>query len=521
MRTVELYAAVRRAVFVEGLSQREAARRFGLSRTTVTKMMEFAVPPGYRRSRPPRRPKLEPYLGIIDQTLEQDTHQPRKQRHTAWRLFERLREEYGYEGGYTVVKDYVREKRLTGQEMFVPLSHPPGHAQVDFGEADVVIAGVRQKAHYFVIDLPHSDDAFVMAFPGETSEAFCEGHNRAFAYFEGVPARILYDNSTIAVARILGDGTRHRTRVFSELQSHYLFEDRFARPAKGSDKGKVENSIGLARRHFFVPVPRAGSFEELNARLVEQCRNRRSRRLRGHSQTIGERFEQDRQALLPLPATPYDACDKQSTRVTSLSLVRYRSNDYSVPTAYGHRQVLVKGYVDEVVICCGAGIIARHPRCYGREETVYDPLHYLALLEHKTNAFEQAAPLQGWELPPEFEQLRHLLEVRQAWSQHTRSQHTRSQQTRSRTKHGTREYIQVLRLFECFAFETVAWAVREALRLQAISFDAVKHLVLCRIEQRPARLDLTLYPHLPVAQVSTTAVTEYLGLLSSPSPGGE
>jgi hypothetical protein len=188
--------------------------------------------------------------------------------------------------------------------------------------------------------------------------------------------------------------------------------------------------------------------------------------------------------------------------VTSLSLVRYRSNDYSVPTAYGHRQVLVKGYVDEVVICCGAGSIARHPRCYGREETIYDPLHYLALLEHKTNAFEQAAPLQGWELPPEFEQLRHLLEVRQI-------------------KRGTREYIQVLRLLECFAFETVSWAVREALRLQAISFDAVKHLVLCRIEQRPARLDLTLYPHLPVAQVSTTAVTEYLGLLSNASNGGE
>jgi transposase len=501
MRTVELYAAVRRAVFVEGISQREAARRFGLSRTTVAKMMQFSIPPGYRRSRPPRRPKLEPYLGVIDQILDQDTHHPRKQRHTAWRLFERLCEEYGYRGGYTTVKDYVREKRLSGQEMFVPLSHPPGHAQADFGEAEVIIAGVRQKAHFFVMDLPHSDDAFVMAFPGETSEAFCEGHNQAFAYFGGVPARIVYDNSKIAVARILGEGARKKTLIFSELQSHYLFEERFARPAKGNDKGKVEGLVGYARRNFMVPIPRAGSFEELNLRFQEQCHQRRARLLRGHQQSIGERFERDQQVFLPLPATPYDACDKVTTRATSLSLVRYRSNDYSVPTAYGHRQVLVKGYVGEVVISCGTGIIARHERCYGREETIYDPLHYLALLEHKTGAFEQAAPLQKWELPEEFAQLRHLLEVRQA-------------------KRGTREYIQVLRLLECFAFESVAWAVGEALRLQAISFDAVKHLVLCRIESRPARLDLALYPHLPTAQVATTLASDYQGLLGTASQLG-
>ena len=182
--------------------------------------------------------------------------------------------------------------------------------------------------------------------------------------------------------------------------------------------------------------------------------------------------------------------------------MRYRSNDYSVPTAYGHRQVLVKGYMDQVVICCGTEIIARHPRCYEREETLYDPLHYLALLEHKTNALEQAAPLQKWELPAEFGQLRHLLEVRP---------------NKRGKRSGQREYVQVLRLLECFPFETVAWAIREALRLQAISLDAVKHLVLCRIEQRPAHLDLTLYPHLPVAQVSITAVSEYLGLLSYPA----
>lgn len=496
MHTVELYAVVRRAVFVEGISRREAARRFGLARKTVRKMLEFAVPPGYHRQKPVARPKLAPYVGLIEEILRADTHQPRKQRHTAKRIFERLRDEHGFSGGYTIIKDYVREQRLSQQEMFVPLAHAPGAAQADFGEAEVVMGGRPETAHFFVMDLPHSDDGFVMAFPAETSEAFCEGHNRAFAYWQGVPQQILYDNTRIAVARILGDGTRQRTQVFSELQSHYLFADCFGRPGKGNDKGKVENLVGYARRNFMVPIPHANSYEELNARLLEQCQQRRARRLRGHQETIGQRLERDRQALLPLPATPYEACDKQVTRVTSLSLVRYRSNDYSVPVCYGHRQVLLKGYVHEVVICCGSEVIARHARSYEREDTIYNPLHYLALLERKSNALDQAAPLQTWQLPAEFAQLRRLLEARLG-------------------KPGKREYIQILRLLECFPQEVVTLAAREALRLQAISFDALKHLVLCRIEHKPAHLDLLHYPHLPVAQVAMTAVSDYLGLLSA------
>ena len=220
-----------------------------------------------------------------------------------------MRDEYDFTGGYTIVKDYVRDKKLGGQEMFVPLVHPPGDAQADFGEALVVIDGVQRKAHYLVVDLPPSDDAFVKAFPAETTEAFCEGHNAAFRYFGGVPRSILSDNTTLAVARILGDGRRKRTRVFSELQSHYLFSDRFGRPGKGNDKGKVEGLVGYARRNFMVPAPRFPSWEAFNEQLEAQCLNNRKRRLRRHTETIEERFKRDRQALLPLPPTPYDACD--------------------------------------------------------------------------------------------------------------------------------------------------------------------------------------------------------------------
>ena len=286
--------------------------------------------------------------------------------------------------------------------MFVPLAPPPGDAQADFGEALVVIDGVERKAHYLVVDLPHSDDAFVKAFPAETTEAFCDGHNAAFRYFGGVPRRMVYDNTKLAVARMLGDGTRQRTRVFSELQSHYLFDDRFGRPGKGNDKGKVEGLVGYARRNFFVPVPRFASWDALNLDLASKCRERRGRRLRRHAETIGERFARDRHALLPLPPVPYDACDTRPTRVTSWSLVRYRRNDYSVPTAYGHRAVVGKGYVDDVVIVCGSEEIARHRRSYDREALIFDPRPYLALLERKTGAFDQAAPLAGWALPDEF-----------------------------------------------------------------------------------------------------------------------
>ena len=495
MYNVELYARVRRACMVEGMSTREAARVFGLHRDTVRKMLAYSVPPGYRRQSAPRRPKLDPYRGVIDRILEEDRSLPKKQRHTAKRIYERLRAEHGFTGKYTIVKDYVRERRLRTREMYVPLSHPAGHAQCGFGQAKAVVGGVEQTVHYFVLDLPHSDGCFVKAYPVETTEALCDGHVSAFSFLGGVPRSILYDNTTLAVAKILGDGRRQRTRVFSELQSHYLFEDRFGRPGKGNDKGKVEGMVGYARRNFLVPVPSFPSFDALNVYLEERCLERLGRQMRGHRETIGQRMERDLEALLPLPAVLYDASDKHVSRVSSLSLVRYRTNDYSVPVAYSHMEVLVRGYVGEVVISCGSEVIARHPRSYERDDFVFDPIHYLPLLERKTGALDQAAPLVGWELPEEFGVLRRLLESRMG-------------------PRGKWKFVQVLRLMENFRKEEVYEGVRDALRLGAISFDAIKHLVLCRMEGRPQRLDLELYPYLPRVTVTTTSASDYMALMS-------
>ena len=264
----------------------------------------------------------------------------------------------------------------------------------------------------------------------------------------------------------------------------YLFEDRYGRPGKGNDKGNVEGVVGYARRNFMVPRPRFASWDTFNAQLEEQCRNRQGKVVRGHRETIGERPRRDCEALMVLPPAPFDACDRQGTRVSSLSLVRYRTNDYSVPVAYGHREVWIRGDVHEVVIGCGGGIIARHPRSYERDDMVFDPIHYLPLLEQKIAALDQAAPLAGWELPDAFPTLRRLLEARMG-------------------KSGKREYVQVLRLLETFDLEALHGAVKDALRLGAIGYDAVKHLALCRIERRPPKLDLDVYPYLPRANVAT------------------
>ena len=187
----------------------------------------------------------------------------------------------------------------------------------------MIIGGVELKAHCFVLDLPHSDGCFVKAYPAETIEAFLDGHVSAFAFLGGVPQSIVYDNTKLALTKILGDSRRQRTRAFTEMQSHYLFDDRFGRPGKG----KVEGLVGYARRNFLVSIPSFESFEALNAHLERCCLERMDARFRGHAETIGQRMERDLEALMPHPEAPYDACDRQAGRVSSLSLVRYRTND--------------------------------------------------------------------------------------------------------------------------------------------------------------------------------------------------
>ena len=224
-----------------------------------------------------------------------------------------------------------------------------------------------------------------------------------------------------------------------------------------------------------VPIPRFATWDAFNAYLEDQCRRRQADVLRGESETIGQRLTRDLASMADLRAAPFDACDQTTGRVSSQALVRYKTNDYSVPVANDHRDVWVRGYVGTVVIGCGGEVIARHPRCYDREDMVFDPIHYLPLIEQKINALDQAAPLAEWNLPPEFATLRRLMEARMI-------------------KAGRREYVQVLRLPESFDIDDLHAAVKKALHLGAVGFDAVKHLVLCQVEKRCQRRKIKKAP---------------------------
>lgn len=296
------------------------------------------------------------------------------------------------------------------------------------------------------------------------------------------------------MAKILPDCTRKRAKLFSGFLSHDFIHDRCGRPGKGNDKGAVEGLVGYARRNFMVPIPRFATWDALNFWLAEQCRTRQADVLRGHSDSIGHRLARDLDAMMDLPASPFDACDQATGQVNSQSLVRYKTNDYSAPVAYGHRDVWLRGYVDQVVIGCGGDVIARHPRCWDREDMVFDPVHYLPLLEQKVGALDQAAPLVGWGLPEEFAALRRLMEA-------------------GMIKAGRREYVQILRLLETFEMADLQVAVKNALRMGAIGFDAVKHLVHCQVEKRPPKLDLDVYPYLPKANLGTTSAASYMSLI--------
>jgi transposase len=475
---MEMWNEVRHRVLVEGASKRSMRREYRIGSETLAKILANPEPPGYRLSAPRPRPKVGEFLAVIDEILVADRTAPAKQRHTSKRIFERLRDEHGYTGGITQVKDAVAVTRLRHREVFVPLSHPPGEAQFDFGEATVVIAGVECKAALAVMTLPYSDAFCVSAFPRECTETFQAGHTRAFEFFGGVPTRISYDNTTIAVKKVIGPGERDLTREFLRLESHHLFDHHFCRVGRGNEKGVVENLVGYGRRNYLVPFDRPfGSFTELNEHLIASCTADLHRRVRGKADNKADRLATDRTAMLGLPAEEFEPRRVVAASANSLSLVRFDRNDYSVPTGFAFHDVTAVGGIDEVTIAVGTDVVARHARHWGKEHTVFDPRHYLALLERKPGAFDHARPLEGWNLPDCFGVLRRRLEGEHASS-------------------GTREYIKVLRLLERATLAELTAAVTRALAIGATGADAIG-LILAHSAEKPVPLfSLDGRPHL-------------------------
>ena len=489
---MEHWCRIRQRVLRDGVSIRQIQRETGLHFETVKKILTHSSPPEF--ACPERsQPKIGPYLERISEIIEGDKERPKKQRHTAKRIFERIREE-GYAGGYTQVKAAVRERKRLSQEVFVPLIHRPGDAQVDFGEALVKMDGMLRKVMFFAMALPYSDAMFIVAYPRECTETFQDGHVRACAFFEGVPRRISYDNAKTSVSHIVGSRTRKLTDGFLQLQSHYLFEEHFCRVARANEKGVVEGVVKYARQNYFVPVPEVTDFEELNAHLAHRCAEDLGRRLRGKRGTKRQLLEEDRAAFLALPAVPFDACRKASTTADKLSLVRFDSNDYSVPVRFAHHPVVVKGYVDVVRICRKNDIIAEHQRLWDQEAIAFQALHYLELLERKPGALDHAKPLKDWKLPECFSLLRARLE---------REGHAR----------GTREFIRVLRLLEKHPIEKLAKAVDKAMRLRRCTRDVVAQYLYPDEPCCPPTFPLDGREHLQGVCVHTPNLTAYQALL--------
>jgi transposase len=496
---MDQWISVRRFVLAEGHSKRAACRRFGISWRVMEKMLAHPEPPGYRMRAARPKPKLEGFVPIIHRILEEDRSAPPKQRHTAKRIFDRLRAEHGYTGGYTQVKDAVRAWRSVNREAFVPLVHAPGEAQVDFGEARVRIGGEPTKVCLFVMSLPYSDAVFVAAYPRECTEAFCDGHARALEFFGGVPRVIRYDNTRIAVSKVIGGrGGRERTLTdaFLRLQSHYLFGHQFCRVRRANEKGHVENLIGYARRNFLVPVPSVTDFGALNTMLHDRCERELDRTVRGKEGGKRERLSDDRAALLAMPEASFEARRVQPARSDSLSLVSFDRHRYSVPVEFAHRELTAVGTIDQVRILCRDRVIARHRRDWGLGEvrTHFDPVHYLALLERKPGAFDTARPLEDWALPVCFGILRRQMEAH--WSD------------------GTRRFIRVLRLLDHHPVGELTEAVRWALEHGCVDEDAVRLVAQGRAERAAPVFSLDGRERLRAVHVAAPDLAAYAALTS-------
>jgi transposase len=473
---MELWSEVRREVLTGRLSKRAACKKYDLHWDTLQKILGHAEPPGYRRKESRKKPVLGPFVAFIHEILEADKQAPPKQRHTAKRIVERLRER-GYRGGRTVVQEEVRRWRKGQAEVFMPLAHPPGEAQADFGMATVIYRGHERKVAMFVMSLPYSDALFIQIFPRECTETFQEGHRRAFEFFGAVPKRITYDNSKIAVSKVIQKRGGVFTREFLRLESHYLFEHHFCLVRRANEKGHIESLVGYSRRNFLVPVPRCDDFEQLNEGLLECCRQELNRQVRGKPGTKAELLEEDCRAMLPLPETPFEAQRVETCQSNSLSLVRFDRNDYSVPTAYAHHAITTVGGIESVRMIVQDRVVAEHPRDWDKENVHYNPLHYLALLERKPGALDYGKPFDEWDLPACFGVLRRRLES-------------------GLGKQGRYEFIKVLRLLESCQPGELAKAIERSLAIGTLMAEAIR-LLLQEGREVPAKyFRLDGHPHL-------------------------
>lgn len=463
MLSVDHYELIRRKHVIDGLSIRAISRELGHSRKTIRKVLAVGTPPGYRRGQPVASPVMDKVAGIVDAWREQDKTRPPKQRHTAQRIYERLRDEHGFTGSASAVRRYVCKLKATGKEVFMPLQFDPGEeAQVDWHTGWIIENGVQRKVQFFCMRMCYSKASFVVAYEHADLVSFLDGHIRAFEYFGGVPHRIAYDNLRSAVIRVGKGRERVLNETFKKLRCHYLFEARFCNVARGNEKGDVENLAKRSERTYLTPLPEVTSLSELNEHLWACCRkDLQLPGVRPHQDRLRSvMLEEDRRCLIPLQPTAFEACQRIDTVIDKRSLVTVATNSYSAPTRWAHHPVRVKVFVDSVQLWCEHQRVAVHPRNDGKGQYILEPTHYLNLLRTKPGSLDNARPFKG--MTPgtgngwgeDFDRLRRELEYRYEGE-------------------GTRKFINVLLLFTEYDPDEVRQAVSRCVQRRAFSDEAV------------------------------------------------
>jgi transposase len=414
MLVVETIAKVRRAYFVEGKSIKAICRDLRLWRKVVQKVVRTgAVEFRYERSEQPM-PRLGPWKDALDRLLADNAAKPSRERLTLVRIFEQLRG-LGYGGGYDAVRRYARswgrEHTTALSGAFVPLSFAPGEAyQFDWSHEVVVISGATVTVKVAQVRLCHSRMLFARAYPRETQEMVFDAHDRAFSLFKGACTRGIYDNMKTAVETIFVGRERAYNRRFLQMCSHYLVEPVACTPASGWEKGQVENQVGLVRERFFTPRLKVKSCDELNGWLLDQCiayaRSHRHPEMR--EQTIWQMFEAKRPSLVPY-AGPFNGFHAVPASVSKTCLVRFDNNKYSVMASAVGRPVEVRAYAERIELWQAGRVVGAHRRCFGRDQTIYDPRHYVPVLARKPGALRNGAPFKDWVLPSGLERVRRKL----------------------------------------------------------------------------------------------------------------
>jgi len=503
MMTVENREQIRIAYFIEEKSKRQIATEQHCSPKTITKALGDAEAQPYQRTVLSPAPVLGPYRARIDELLAENETLPRKQQRTIHKIYLQLHSEQ-YRGSESSVRTYIWLKRKHSQrmEVYLPLEFDRGdYAQADWGEAEVFLAEEQLTAQIFVMRLCYSRRTFVRAYPTQRQEAFFDGHAESFQFYGGVPRHVTYDNLTTAVQQILLGHQRAEQRQFIALRSHYVFESRFCTPGEGHEKGGVESAVGYARRNFLSPPPHVSNWGELNAHLLRCCQADDARVVAGQSQTIGERFAQERAQLRALPAHPFACCVTKEVTLNKYSQVAFETNHYSVPSDQAYKALTLKAYPFQVVIQHGADVLATHPRSYQQQQEIVNWLDYLPLLAQRPGAFEHAKALRAarTQWPPVCEQLLTRL-------QHAHVAHASA----------VREFVLILGLLRLQPAELVEAAIREALQFGCVHLAGV---TLC-LQQRlqPARpvapLDLRQLPLLQSVGTQPLNLRAYDALLS-------